>query len=396
MLTLVNSYCKIGDIVYFASMDVKVGEYQTAGQLLTAALDKRGWTKRVLAAAVGIEPTALGRILNDKKVLDAPLAIAFSEVFGIPAERLLTVQQEYELAKARLTISPDPARVRRAQLLGELPISEMISRGWIRPVDMRDMAAVEAELTAFFGRDVTAPRAAKKTDSASPPTKIQEAWQRVVERIAETIPAPRYSPSTVREAIEKLQTLRRSVEGVSRVGEILTEAGVRFVVVESPTGAKIDGVCFWLNDMSPVIGMTLRHDRLDNFWFVLRHEIEHVLRGHGRRQAMFDIDIEAERAQVREEEQVADAAAADFCVPSDQMATFMAKKAPYFIERDIVGFAGMLKLHPALVVGQIQHRTRRYDRFRKFLPRVREFLLGKVATDGWGNSALQNLSQAGS
>jgi HTH-type transcriptional regulator/antitoxin HigA len=376
------------------SMELKVGEYQTAGQLLSAVLRERGWTKRVLAAVVGLDQTTVGRILNDKKTLDAPTAIAFSEVFGIPAERLLTVQQEYELAKARLTTQPDPDRARRAKLLSDLPIAEMISRGWIAPVDVRDIAAVEAELNAFFGHDMSFAHSARKTDAEDAPTLVQEAWLSVVRKIAETTPAPRYSPGAVREAIEKLKLLRNSVEGISRVGEILASAGIRFVVVQSPEGAKIDGACFWLNDMSPVIGMTLRHDRLDNFWFVLRHECEHVLRGHGRRSAMIDVDMEAERALVREEERQADDAAADFCVPSEQMDTFMAKKAPYFIERDIVGFAGMLQLHPALVVGQIQHRTRRYDRFRKFLPKIREFIVGKVVTDGWGNAALANLKHA--
>ena len=374
-------------------MEIKVGEYQTAGQLLSAALRERGWTKRVLAAVLDLDQTTLGRILNDKKPVDAPLAIAFSEVFGIPAERLLTVQQEYELAKARLTTAPNESRVQRARLLSELPVAEMVSRGWIRPVDVRDIAAVEAELTAFFGYEVEFPHAAKKTDAEEGPTWVQKAWLRVVRLLAEQVDAPRYSPAAVREAIDKLAALRQSVEGIGRVGSILNEAGIRYVVVESPTGAKIDGVCFWRNDMSPVIGMTLRHDRLDNFWFVLRHELEHVLRGHGRRVPMFDVDIEAERSVIREEERVADAAAADFCVPAEQMDIFMAKKAPYFIERDILGFASMLKLHPALVVGQIQHRTRRYDRFRKFLPRVREFVLGRVAADGWGNAAVPNTKQ---
>jgi HTH-type transcriptional regulator/antitoxin HigA len=394
MLTYVNGYCEICDIAYFDSMELKAGEYQTAGQLLSAVLRERGWTKRVLAAVVGLDQTTVGRILNDKKPLDAATAIVFSEVFGIPAERLLTVQQEYELAKARLTAQPDPSREHRARLLSELPIAEMVSRGWIPPVDVRDVASVEAALNAFFGRDVSFPHAAKKTNAEDEPTWLQMAWLTVAEKIARTMDAPRYSPTAVRDAIEKLKPLRASVEGIGRVGAMLAEAGVRYVVVQSPEGAKIDGACFWLNDMSPVIAMSLRHDRLDNFWFVLRHECEHVLRGHGRRRPMIDVDIEAERAMVREEERLADEAAQDFCVPSEQMDTFMAKKAPYFIERDIVGFAGMLKLHPALVVGQIQHRTRRYDRFRKFLPKVREFVVGNVVADGWGNTVLANLNQA--
>jgi len=134
-------------------MEIRAGEYQTAGQLLSAKLRDLGWTKRVLASVLEIDQTTLGRILSDKKSLDATLAIAFEEVFGIPAEKLLTVQQEYDLAKARLITSPNPGRAHRAQLLSELPIAEMVSRGWIGPVDVRDVGAVEAELAAFFGNE---------------------------------------------------------------------------------------------------------------------------------------------------------------------------------------------------------------------------------------------------
>jgi Zn-dependent peptidase ImmA (M78 family) len=32
-----------------------------------------------------------------------------------------------------------------------------------------------------------------------------------------------------------------------------------------------------LDDMFPVIALTLRYDRLDNFWFVLFHELAHIV-----------------------------------------------------------------------------------------------------------------------
>ncbi|MFX8692489.1 hypothetical protein ABTM44_18400, partial [Acinetobacter baumannii] len=75
--------------------------------------------------------------------------------------------------------------------------------------------------------------------------------------------------------------MREAPEETRNVPRLLQEAGVRFVIVEGLPGSKIDGVCFWLDDKSPVIGMSLRFDRIDNFWFVLRHECAHVLHGHG-------------------------------------------------------------------------------------------------------------------
>lgn len=105
--------------------------------------------------------------------------------------------------------------------------------------------------------------------------------------------------------------------------------------------AKIDGVSFWLDHESPVIGMSLRYDRIDNFWFVLRHECEHILQHHGRDEAtmMLDVELEQSRDNVSEEERVADLAAANYGVSQEMLKRFIDRKAPYFREADLLGFA---------------------------------------------------------
>jgi HTH-type transcriptional regulator/antitoxin HigA len=182
-----------------------------------------------------------------------------------------------------------------------------------------------------------------------------------------------------------------SPQGVELVPRTLAGCGIRFVIVESLVSAKIDGVCFWLNGRSPVIGMTLRFDRIDNFWFVLRHEIEHVLRGHGQNIAMLDAQLEGDRAgtgpHVDEEERVANNAAQEFLVPSAQMEAFVARKAPFFSERDLVGFAKLMKVHPGIVAGQLQRITQRYDRFRDHLVNIRSSIVPNAYADGWGDVA---------
>jgi HTH-type transcriptional regulator/antitoxin HigA len=139
----------------------------------------------------------------------------------------------------------------------------------------------------------------------------------------------RFTEFAVREAIKRLSLLRQSPESIAQVPRILNEAGIRYVIVESLKAAKIDGVCFWLDEVSPVIGMSLRYDRIDNFWFVLRHEIEHVLKGHGRFAVILDAELEKERAGtgpgIPEEERIANEAAANFCVPKQELQKFRGK-----------------------------------------------------------------------
>jgi HTH-type transcriptional regulator/antitoxin HigA len=137
--------------------------------------------------------------------------------------------------------------------------------------------------------------------------------------------------------------------------------------------------------------MSLRYNRIDNFWFVLRHEIEHVLRLHGQSAAMLDPELEGDRAgsgpTVPEEERIANEAAANFCVPKNAMEQFIARKSPFFAERDILGFAKTLNIHPGLVAGQLQRRTGKYDRFRSHLVKIRSIVAPGAMVDGWGDVA---------
>lgn len=318
------------------------------------------------------------------------------EVFSVPAEWFLDRQKVYDLAVARITARPDPGRNTRAQLFGNLPVSEMIKRGWLDVDDIRNVPRVEAEMARFFGVPSIAeidllPHAAKKSAAADSVTPPQLAWLYRVRQIANDMLVARYSPTSVQNAIASIRKLLGAAEEARKVPRILAENGIRFVIVESLSSAKIDGVCFWLNDMAPVIGMSLRYDRIDNFYFVLRHELEHVARRHGRESPAVDVELEGEKAGVGaglpEEERVANEAAAEFCVPQRKIEKFVAVKAPFFAERDLLGFAKTLNVHPGLVAGQLQHRTARYDRFRDHLVKIRGIVTPGATVDGWGDVA---------
>jgi HTH-type transcriptional regulator / antitoxin HigA len=75
-----------------------------------------------------------------------------------------------------------------------------------------------------------------------------------------------------------------------------------------------------------VIGLSLKGDHIDKFWFNLWHEIEHVLRGDGKEEPILDdfdnptTDQECERA--------ANETAANRCVPAKSMRDFIARHGP--------------------------------------------------------------------
>ena len=133
--------------------------------------------------------------------------------------------------------------------------------------------------------------------------------------------------------------------------------------------------------------MTTRLDRLDNFAFVLRHEIEHVLRGDGRDVSFTPVDeigTDFDSTDGPEEEVAANTAAAEFCVPKQQLSSFIARKSPFISEQDVLAFAARMEIHPAIVVGLVQHKTKKYNWLRKYQSGIRQFLFDWKFVDGWG------------
>jgi HTH-type transcriptional regulator/antitoxin HigA len=370
--------------------------YKTPGQLVHALILDRGWTKRVLSIVLGVDESIVSKVIAGKRAVDAAMALSLAEVFDTSAERFLDLQKSYDLAQAKIVARPDPGRATRACLFGDLPVSEMIQRGWLDVDDVRHVEKVETALVKFFGVKSVAeieilPHAAKKTNTFQPASPAQLAWIYRVKEIASEMLVGRFSTSGMKECIARLEDLLSAPEEARKAPRILAEYGVRFVIVETLASAKIDGVCFWLNDLSPVIGMSLRHDRIDNFWFVLRHECEHILRGHGKAAVMLDTELEGDRAgtgsSVLDEERVANEAAANFCVPQKTMDSFIARKSPFFREQDLLGMARTLQIHPGLVAGQLQRRIGRYDLFRKHLVKIRSVVVPSAMSDGWGDVA---------
>jgi HTH-type transcriptional regulator / antitoxin HigA len=358
---------------------------KTPADALRTCMEWRGWSQPDLAYVLGVNVATVNQIINGKRGISPDMAKALAVAFNVAVQSIAAVQAQWELDRAR---DPDPAVEARARVQTEYPLREMIKRGWLSGEN------VEQELCQFFDvnnvNDVPhLSHAAKKTvQDDHPPAQL--AWLHRVRQIANEMPTPPFTKAKLNSAIEQMHSMRASPEEVRHVPRLLHEAGVRFVVVEGLPSGKIDGACFWIGD-SPVIGMSMRFDRIDNFWFVLRHECSHVAHGHGKESAIIDTDI-AGRAQsnISAEEKIADSEALNFCVAQEKFASFYARKAPIFSERDVIAFAGLNGVHPGLVIGQLQHKLGRFDFLRRHLVSVRNLILPSAMVDGWGDVAIVN------
>jgi HTH-type transcriptional regulator/antitoxin HigA len=363
------------------------------GEFLKDELEERGWTQEEFATIIGRPATLVNQIVLGKRAVTPEAAAEIAAALGVDAEYWLNLESAYRLWLVRQKqTAPALERISRlAKLREAFPVREMTKRGWITKTN--DPDNLERELLEFKGSPLDDQSdvlyAAKQTYYGRELTPVQRAWLRRVRQIAKTLKLERpFTEEGVRLALPKLRELISDASSVSEVPRVLTEAGVRFLIVEGLPGARIDGVTMWLDTVSPVIALTLRFDRVDNFWFVLRHEIEHVLRKEGRDRPAVDVDTGpgAERPDenLPEPERIANNAAAEFCLPQAQFEMFLQDLVASFSEQKLINFAKSLRVHPTIVVGQIQKHLRRYDILRKYLAKVRPIITETAITDGFG------------
>ena len=140
--------------------------------------------------------------------------------------------------------------------------------------------------------------------------------------------------------------------------------GIVVIVEPRLPNTLLDGAAMLTEDGLTVVGLTLRHDRVDYFWFTLLHEVAHICRHLNTKDDAFIDRIENMGSKVVAEKE-ANRIARDACIPRA-----LWKRSPAFLaptKKSIQSLADELHIHPAIVAGRLQFETGRYENFREFL-----------------------------
>jgi HTH-type transcriptional regulator / antitoxin HigA len=177
--------------------------------------------------------------------------------------------------------------------------------------------------------------------------------------------ASRYEPGRVTlETIQRIAKMSVNEDGPLRAVNFLRELGVSVHVTRAIPGTRVDGCAFWCLANRPLIGLSLRYDRLDNFWFSLMHECAHVaLHVTGPDQAFAD-DFTV-RDALEDVEVEANLAAADAAIPRAMWKRSEAAKwaTPTNIQR-IAREAGV---HPSIAAGRVRYEKNDYTLYGKLI-----------------------------
>lgn len=363
----------------------------TPGQMIAESIKAAGLQQKAAASVARIDPATLSRVIRGIKPVDAAMALKLHAAFGLEPLSLLFAQAQMDLDRAEL--APDEAaEIAEARGLYSLvPVHEMAARGWLGNVrDVNCADEVRQGLKDFFQVDDLADvkkrivHSARKTDEYSLVTPSQTAWVGRARQVASGMKnVAAYRDSSSRDLLSQLRSLAQRTEDACKAAPLLRSCGIRLVFVEGLKSSKIDGAALWLDPDRPVVAMSLRFDRIDNFWYILRHELEHVFCGDGRASCGVELDSLSDMKVCEER---ADASYASFIDPEDRISRYVVESGGHLSNSGVEHLARSLALHAGIVAGRIQFLTRRYSLFRKFQSKVRqEVIAGTIGNvDGWG------------
>lgn len=352
------------------------------GEYLQDELDARKWTHADLAEILGITRRQVVNLVSGKSGITPEIATLLAEAFGQEAQTWMNLQISYELAKHA---QQDRSVRKRAAIYTKAPIRDMVRRGWIS--DEKDTDQLALAICRFLeikkiDDDPEVRWAARRSGSYGAINSAQVCWYFRAKQLAECVNVAPYREDRFGDAVQALKALANNVADIRRVPRVLADNGIRFVVLQHLPGSKVDGAAFWGKN-SPAIAMSLRYDRIDNFWFTLLHEMSHV-KHHDE---SVDVEImERDEDELPECEKRANKEAVEALISPEKMESFLIRNRPLFYQKRVIEFANARGIHPGIVVGQLHHRKEiEHYQLRGLLEKVKNELVGNALTDGWGD-----------
>ena len=308
----------------------------------------------------------VSEVLSGKRAITMSMARALHQHLGIPADVLLR-ESDVDLSDPLADLS-----------WSRFPVKNMAKLGWIR--DGRNLAKrAEAIMRGLIDRaggpDVACAALYRKNDHMRANAKVDayalKAWcWQVLATGSENPPQTEYVSGTVTpHFLREVAQLSWFEDGPRLAREVLAKHGIALVIVPHLPRTYLDGATLRLKDGRPVVGLTLRYDRIDNFWFCLLHELAHVGRHLDNNQGNAFVDdqtlrgVEGRREDPREAQ--ADEWATEALVPQADWEASAAREHP--TPMAVMNLAHALQVHPAIIAGKIRYEHQNYRLLSQFV-----------------------------
>lgn len=332
-------------------------------------MEEQGLKQKDLVSMIGSR-SRVSEVMSRKRPLTVQMIRSLSSGLGVPADALVGKVSE---RSTRVVVDPQEVDWSR------FPYKEMEGRGWFAARVHGNTVAERVQ--SFLSQVMTPLQAAPATlyrrrlsglDLDEKAYYATLAWTARVLQRAHDLDGPTVPPfETSRLSADVLRDIARLSwlqNGPKLAVEFLSKLGVIVVVEERLRNAVLDGAALLTESNRPVIGLTLRIDRVDYFWFTLLHEVAHVWKHLNSPADSFVDRVE----RIVSADQIADAKegeanriARDSLIKRSVWDRSEARLAPS--GSSIQELADDLHIHPGIIAGRLQFESGNYKIFREFL-----------------------------
>jgi HTH-type transcriptional regulator/antitoxin HigA len=329
-------------------------------------MDQMDLSRKDLIPYIG-SISKVSEVLSRKRPLSLPMIRRLNRGLGIPADILI---EDVETDSSIVNQDPDIN-------YSSFPLKEMLERGCFGDFkgNVQRMKDYAEDLVTKFMHDFLP----KQMEPAFLRARLHQrgdrqademallAWRMCVVRKAREANLTRYykAGSVTPEWLRELAKLSAFEEGPKLAREYLSRIGITLVIESHFKRTFLDGAAM-LDNGRPIVALTLRHDRIDNFWFALLHELAHVAKHLSDASPVFIDDLDRPNPEHIESE--ADEMAQEALIPKDRWETAKAKET--LLSEDAVALADEIGVHPAIVAGRLRHETKNF--------RLLSHLIGKT------------------
>jgi len=299
----------------------------------------------------------VSEVLSGKRPLSLSVIRALHKKLNVPAEILLRERQAPEKSV------PDPEK---------FPWKEIVKRNWLASVFRGSVAQAIAnanELSTHLLRNLTK----KDVEVALFRRNVRGekfdahallAWTaHIVNKAQETICPAKYSKDTINDDFMRaLVSFSVLEEGPRLASEFLLKNGIILVIEPHLPKTHVDGAATMLADGAPVIGLSLRHDRIDNFWFCLCHELAHIRLHLSPNHADWYVD-DLDFSDTSQHESEADKWAQEKLIPVE----YLPAVSDCETAADVEAAAQKLHIHPGIVAGRLRYVRNNYKMFSRLV-----------------------------
>lgn len=344
------------------------------GEVIALELEARGWTQKDLAEIMGRPLQAVNEIVNGNKQVTPATAHELAQVFGTSPEVWMNLETNYRLFAARKEVGSDDIR-RRSRIYSLAPVKELIKKGWIP--DSLDLDELEKNICEFleigdigmtpgFG----APVSRRHSEAREPEGAAQIAVLMRAKHLAKKHKVAKFSANRFKAAIPELLEFSKDTKSIEKLPSFFADLGVHLIIVPALAHSYMDGAVFY-EGSNPVILLTLRYDRVDNFWFTLTHEVAHLVADHHGVHIDSDLDKPSDIAA----EQAADKLAGEWLLDPTTYEKYVAASRHFYSRESIAAYANSINRHPGIVLGRLHHQKKvLYSHLRGMLEKVSPYL----------------------